>query len=529
MVIGILLVSCVILMCVLAEKFSDKFGMPALILFMFVGMLFGSDGIMKIPFDNFKLAENVCSVALIFIMFYGGFNTKWVAAKEVAPQSVVLSTLGVVATAGITTVLCRAFLGFTFAESFLVGAVLSSTDAASVFAILRKYNLNLKGGTASILEVESGSNDPFAYMLTIVAMNMILAGKAENIALTIFLQIVLGIVIGVVLSKLSAMILTKTRLISDGLDTIFIIAMVLVCYGATSFAGGNAYLAVYLFGILAGNSRIKNKQTLIPFFDGVTSLAQILIFFLIGLLTFPHQMPAIIPTALAIVVFLTVIARPIAVFLLMIPFKCSVNQKILVSWAGLRGASSSVFAIMAVAGGISMKQDLFHIVFLVSLFSVAIQGTLLPAVAKKLDMIDDNADVRKTFNDYQEETSLHLMEMQVPAGHEWANQKIKDINMPTGALALMIKRGSETVVTKGDTLIQENDTVILSVPPYTETNMALLQERRLGKKDPWCNKSISELKLADNELIVMIIRGGENIIPNGTTVMKANDVVVTYR
>lgn len=529
MAIGILLVSCVILMCVLAEKFSDKFGMPALILFMFVGMLFGSDGIMKIDFDNFVLAENACSVALIFIMFYGGFNTKWVAAKEVAVQSIVLSTLGVVATAGITTVLCWAFLGFSLAESFLVGAVLSSTDAASVFAILRKYKLNLKNGTASILEVESGSNDPIAYMLTIVAMNMILAGKAENIVLTIFLQIVVGIIVGVLLSRLSVMIMTKTRLISEGLDTIFIIAMVLVCYGVSSFLGGNAYLAVYLFGIIAGNSRIKNKQTLIPFFDGVTSLAQILIFFLIGLLTFPHQMPEIIPTALAIVVFLTLIARPIAVFLLMIPFKCSINQKLLISWAGLRGASSSVFAIMAVAGGISMKQDLFHIVFMVSLFSVAIQGTLLPMVAKKLDMIDDNADVRKTFNDYQEETSLHLMEMQIPAGHEWVNQKIKDVSMPTGSLALMIKRGSETVVTKGDTLILENDTVILSVPPYTPSDVDMLQEKRLGRKDPWCNKTISELKLAENELIVMIIRGGETIIPNGTTVMKANDLVVTYK
>ena len=250
MAIGILLVSCVILMCVLAEKFSDKFGMPALILFMFVGMLFGSDGVMKIPFDNFGLAESVCSVALIFIMFYGGFNTKWVAAKEVAAQSIALSTLGVVGTAGITTALCYVFLGFDLAESFLVGAVLSSTDAASVFAILRKYKLNLKNGTASILEVESGSNDPIAYMLTIIAMGMVLAGRAEKIALTIFLQIAVGIIVGVLLSRLSVMVMTKTRLISEGLETIFVIAMVLVCYGTASFLGGNAYLAVYLFRFL---------------------------------------------------------------------------------------------------------------------------------------------------------------------------------------------------------------------------------------------------------------------------------------
>ena len=176
-----------------------------------------------------------------------------------------------------------------------------------------------------------------------------------------------------------------------------------------------------------------------------------------------------------------------------------------------------------------MKQDLFHIVFMVSLFSVAIQGTLLPMIAKRLDMIDDNLDVYKTFNDYQEETSLHLMEMQVPKGHQWVNQKVKDVSMPTGSLALMIKRGNETVVTKGDTLILEEDTVILSVPPYTPNDMDMLQEKRISRKDPWCNKSISELKLAENELIVMIIREGETIIPNGTTVMKANDLVVTYK
>ena len=160
--------------------------------------------------------------------------------------------------------------------------------------------------------------------------------------------------------------------------------------------GGNSYLSIYLFGIILGNSRIQNKQNLIPFFDGVTSLAQISIFFLIGLLSFPHLMPAIIPDAVAIVVFLTIIARPVAVFGLLLPFKCSVKQCLLVSWAGLRGASSVVFAIMAVANGISMKQDLYHIVFMVSLFSVSIQGTLLPAVARRLGMVDEKSDVRKT-------------------------------------------------------------------------------------------------------------------------------------
>lgn len=529
MIVYIIIMACVILLCVLAEKFSDKFGMPALILFMFIGMLFGSDGILKIPFDNFELAQNICAIALIFIMFYGGFNTKWSVAKTVATKAIVLSTVGVVLTAGITAVLCRWVLKISLVESILIGAVLSSTDAASVFAILRKKKLNLKDGVASILEVESGSNDPVAYLLTIIAVNMMNAGENGNIVIIILQQIFFGVVIGVILALLTVAILTKTGLISQGLDTIFIIAMVLICYGITGVIGGNAYLSIYLFGIMIGNSKIPNKPTLIPFFDGVTSLAQISIFFIIGLLTFPHLMPRIIPTAIAIVLFLTLMARPIAVFALMMPLKCSVRQCLLISWAGLRGASSCVFAIMAVAYGICMKQDLFHIVFMVTLFSVAIQGTLLPAVARKLNMVDENADVRKTFNDYQEEMAFQLMKMHIPAGHPWENKKISQVNMPTDSLAIMIKRGNETIIAKGDTDIRAGDDVILSVEPYVPSEEEKLQERHITKKDGWLNKTIGELNIPKDTLIAMIVREGETIIPNGKTVVKENDIVVMYK
>lgn len=529
MAICVLAIAIIILLCILAEKFSDKFGLPALILFMFIGMLFGCDGIFKISFDDFSLAETACSIALVFIMFYGGFNTKWSAAKPVAGKAIALSTVGVVMTAGITTVLCNLLLGLSWMESFLIGAVLSSTDAASVFSILRKKKLNLKDGIASILEVESGSNDPISYMLTIIAIS--LTGRAESgsIAVLIVLQIVIGIAVGVAIALLTVRILTKTKIVSDGLDTIFMIAMVLICFGLSTVLNGNAYLSLYLSGIIIGNSRISNKQTLIPFFDGVTSLAQILVFFLIGLLSYPHQMPAIIPTALAVVAILTFVARPIAVFLLMLPCRCGFKQCMLISWAGLRGASSSVFAIMAVAAGITMKQDLFHIVFTVTLFSVAFQGGLLPFVANKLKMVDDEADVRKTFNDYQEETALQLMRMYISEGHNWANKKLKDVSMPHGSLAIMIKRGEETIITKGDTEILPEDTVILSVPPYIPSEDEQLEEIVVGQNHKWCNKTIGELNLKNDELIALILRNDETIIPNGKTKIHEGDMVVVYR
>lgn len=529
MTTSIILIALIILLCILADKFSGKFGMPALILFMFIGMAFGSDGILKIPFDDYKMAENICSIALLFIMFYGGFNTKWKLAKPVAVKAGLLATLGVCITAGVTAVLCHIFLKFSISESFLIGAVVSSTDAASVFSILRQKKLNLRDGTASLLEMESGSNDPVSYMLTVIGIGLLGSGDGNNLFFAIFSQLTFGIVIGILFALGSVRLLTKTNIIADGLDTIFMIAAVMLCYGLSNYIGGNAYLSVYLMGIIVGNSPIKNKNVLIPFFDGVTGLSQICLFFLLGLLAFPHRLPTIIIPALAIVVFLTIIARPLAVFILLIPFKCSFRQCLLVAWAGLRGAASIVFATMVIAGDTPLQSDLFHIVFMVALFSVTIQGTLLPYVARKLDMVDDTMDVRKTFNDYQEESAITLMRMYIPQGHNWENKLVKQVSIPTGSLALMIKRKNETIIPKGDTQIHAGDSVILSVPAYEPAEHEKLEEIRIDKEHSWCNRSIEELHLSPNELIALIIRGDENLIPDGKTIILENDIVVSFR
>ena len=211
------------------------------------------------------------------------------------------------------------------------------------------------------------------------------------------------------------------------------------------------------------------------------------------------------------------------------PFKCSVSQCLLVSWAGLRGAASSVFAIMVVAGGASLSHDLFHIVFMVSLFSVAIQGTFLPAFAGKLHMVDETADVRKTFNDYQDESAITLMRMHIPKGHSWENKCIREVNMPTGSLAIMIKRNQETIITKGDTQVLAGDNIILSVPAYEPTDNDQLLEIQIDKTHPWCGKAIADLNIPEDELLAMIIRDGQNLIPDGKTVIRENDIVVTYK
>ncbi len=534
MTIGIIIVAAVIFFCILADKFSGKFGMPTLLLFMCIGMLFGSDGIVKIPFDNFTIAQEMCSVALIFIMFYGGFNTKWELARGVAVKAVLLSTVGVAVTALVTAALCYLFLGFTWIESFLAGAVLSSTDAASVFAILRQKKLNLRDHTASLLEMESGSNDPMSYMLTVMGIGFLTASEsgtpinAGSMVFDIFMQLAGGVAVGILFAMLTRFILMKTHLVSDGMYSVFMIAMVLLCFGIAGIMKGNQFLSVYLMGIIVGNSRIQHKNVMIPFFDGLTSLAQILIFFLLGLLSFPHKLPSIFLPAFAIVVFLTLFARPVAVFALLLPFRCSIRQCLVVSWAGLRGAASIVFAIMVVAMGGTISYDLFHIVFMVSLFSVAIQGTLLPWVSRKLSMVDETGDVRKTFNDYQETSAITMMQMKIPHGHNWENKTMKEISVPTGSLALMIKRGKETIIPRGDTLILAEDTVIFSVPSYEAAENEKLEEIQIDKNHPWCGKCISQLELTDL-LIALIIRGTENVIPDGKTTILAGDVVVLYR
>ena len=529
MAIMLLLCCAVILSCIIANRFSNKFGMPALLCFMALGMIFGSDGLFKISFHNYLITEQLCTIALIFIMFYGGFGTKWQTARPVAVKSVLLSTLGVVVTALLTCLFCYQILHFSFSESFLIGAVLSSTDAASVFSILRSKNLNLKHSNAPLLEIESGSNDPMAYMLTMIALTMFTDEKGIPVPIMMLSQIGFGIAIGVASAYFGIWALKKGELISQGMDTVFVIALVLLSYALPTLIGGNGYLSVYLTGILLGNSSINNKITLVHFFDGITGLAQILIFFLLGLLSFPHLLPKLFLPTLLIALFLTLIARPAAVFLILLPFRSSLRQCLLVSWSGLRGAASIVFAIMVIAGGTQLEHDLFHIVFFISLLSVAIQGSLLPMAAKKLDMVDYSSDIRKTFNDYQDDSDLTLMRMYIPKGHNWENKKIEEVTFPTGSLALMVKREHDTLIPRGNTTILAGDTMILSVPAYRSENDGKLKEILITQDHNWCNCSIAELNLPENILIALIKRDDENIIPQGSTVIQVRDRVVIYK
>lgn len=457
----------VLIICITSTKVLYKFGVPMLLIFIVLGMLFGSDGLVGIYFDNYELTSTLSSLGLVFIMFYGGFGTNWKMAKPVALPSVLMSSLGVIMTAGLTGLFCHLVIKTTLLEGILIGAIVASTDAASVFAVLRAQKLNLKGSLASLLEVESGSNDPIAYMMTLIVLTMMKSSgdlSISTVSPIIIKQIVFGLIVGFLLAKSTVYILKYSNFEVDGFYTIFVTAVAILSYSLSEFLGGNGYLSVYIAGIIIGNSKVPKKKSMFHFFDGVSWIMQIALFFILGLLSFPSRLPYVTSTAVSISLFMILIARPLATFIILSPFKFTAKEKIFISWVGLRGAASVVFAIFAVTYGVSIENDIFHIIFFIALFSVAIQGTLIPKVASVLDLVDneDESLVLKTFTDYTGEINTDLLEVSITRDNQWVDKTIMDSNIPEDILIVMIKRDNKILVPKGSTVIRDGDTLVLS-------------------------------------------------------------------
>ncbi|WP_028044442.1 potassium/proton antiporter [Candidatus Stoquefichus massiliensis] len=458
----IIVISCVLLLAMVFSKIAYRFGIPSLILFLGMGMLFGSDGIVKIHFDDFVIAEQICSFALLMIIFYGGFETNWNKAKPVVIKSVIMSTVGTFITAGLTGLFCFYILKMSFWEAMLIGSVLSSTDAASVFSILKSNNLNFKFGLASLLEMESGSNDPMSYMLSVICIQILTMQSSTSIPLLLIKQVVFGVGIGILSAYLCIIILKRFELHATGLYPIFMLGMVLFSFEISLALGGNGYICAYLFGIIIGNQSFPHKKSIRLFFDGIGWLMQILLFFTLGLLSFPSQFVYNFIPGLFIAMFITFIARPIATALLFTPFHMPFQHQLLVNWVGFRGAASIAFSIMAVSKIPALENDLFHIVFLVSIFTVTLQGTLLPLVARKLNLVEEEESVWKTFTDYEEGHLSQLYEMIITSGHDWENKKIMEANIDKNLLIVGVKRGNQMLMPKGDLCLETNDTIIFS-------------------------------------------------------------------
>ncbi|MBQ6822615.1 MAG: cation:proton antiporter, partial [Bacteroidales bacterium] len=363
------------------------------------------------------------------------------------------------------------------------------------------------------------------YMLTAVMLS-ILGGSASgwHIAWDIFAQLFFGTALGLGIGRLAALGFRNIRFQTQGFDSLYIFAVAIAAYAIPSILGGNGYLSAYLVGIILGNEEFKNKKTLVSFFDGLTGLMQVLIFFLLGLLARPAMMHKAILPALAVFVFLLLVARPAAVFSILTPFKkYPFRQQALISFVGLRGAASIVFAIMAIVTATDLNKDIFNIVFVLVLMSIALQGSLIPWVAKKLDMLDKGSDVMKTFNDYSEEEDVTFSRINLREDSSWTGKTIGELSLPRTMLVVLVLRDGERIQPKGDTLLKAGDSVITLTHAFNGSEASLYEKtvkvgsRRVGRP-------MSEHPGAG--LVVMIRRGDKSLIPSGDTILQAGDRLV---
>ena len=544
----------IIALCLFINRLTDKFKVPSLLLFIGIGMVAGV--LLRPVFGNvtdYDMGNVICSICLVLVIFYGGFGTNFKEARPVAGRALLLSFAGTAFTAGLVGVavwLIFRLLPFVpsigWVESMLVGSVISSTDAASVFNILRSRRLNLKYHTSSLLEMESGSNDPTSYMLTVVFTAVLAAQyglegaaamNAGEIVGMLAAQVGFGALFGAAFGFLAVYILKKIPFNMGQGGTVFVLAIALLTYAVPSVLpglwAGNGYLAVYICGIMLGNARIPQKRDCVRFFDALTGVAQMMIFFLLGFLATPEWLirPEVLIPALLIFAAMTFLARPAVVAGLLGPFRAPLGQLGVVSWAGLRGVASIVFAIYAISvlGDGALPYDLFSIVFCIVIISISLQGSLLPAVSRKFHMLGDSEDVLRTFTDYQDETSVSFVKVVVGETHPWAGKHLRECVMPREFLVVLILRGEEVVVPSGKTIVHPGDLLVTAAPEFENRDDFGMFEEYLGEDHPWVGKTVRETELPHGTLIAMIKRGGGTVIPYGATELKAGDTLVCIK
>ncbi|MGM9815530.1 MAG: potassium/proton antiporter [Lepagella sp.] len=470
---NILLVGSVLLfVSIVVGKTGYRFGVPALLLFLVVGMLFGSDGL-GIQFHNAKEAQFIGMVALSIILFSGGMDTKYADIKPILTPGLILSTIGVLLTALFTGLFIYWLSGMSWTNihfpitiSILLAATMSSTDSASVFAILRSQKMNLKHNLRPMLELESGSNDPMAYMLTIVMIQLSMTAETGwgNILGSFAIQFIVGAGAGYLLGKLAILMLNRLNLDNSALYPILLLAIVFFTFSVTDLLQGNGYLAVYIAGMIVGNSKIMYRKEIYTFMDGLTWLFQIIMFLCLGLLVNPHEMLEVAAVALLIGVFMIVIGRPLSVMLCLLPFGRRINfrSRMFVSWVGLRGAVPIIFATYPVVSNVPGADVIFNIVFFITIVSLVVQGTTVSRVARLLGLSSPIEETGNTFGvELPEEIDSDLREMTISAELLATKSTLKDLNLPQGTLVMIVKRGEEYLVPNGSLRLQLGDRLLL--------------------------------------------------------------------
>jgi cell volume regulation protein A len=455
-------------------KAGARFGIPVLLLFLGVGMLFGTDGL-GFEFHNYHVAQAIGTVALCIILFSGGLDTKYLDIKPVAGQGIILATLGVLLMAFFTgifiyylTLYFFPSISLTLLESFLLASVMSSTDSASVFSILRGKGVRLRKKLRPLLELESGSNDPMAYLLTIVFIQLIgTSGEPDygKAVVDFILQFTIGGLAGFFLGRIGVWFINRINLANDSLYPILIFTCGIFIFSATYFIKGNGYLAVYIGGLVIGNSRIVHRRSSIRFFDGLAWISQMIMFLALGLLINPKDLWPVALVSMIIGVFMIIGARPLTVFVSLLPFyRMNFREKLFISWVGLRGAVPIIFAILPLAAGLEHAHLLFNIVFFITLLSLLVQGTSLTQFARWLNLAKTGED-KSAFQDFDVEfsedikstmTEIALNKVILSKGN-----RLMDISLPDQTLAVMVKRGSRYFIPKGNTELHPGDKLLV--------------------------------------------------------------------
>lgn len=470
--IGLLVGSLLIFGSILISKTGYRFGIPTLLMFLLAGMLFGCDGL-GIQFHNAEQAQYIGTIALCIILFSGGMDTHLKDIRPVMLPGVMLSTVGVLATTALTGLFIYLIsgwqhteIGFSLLGSLLLAATMSSTDSASVFNTLRTQRINLRHNLRPMLELESGSNDPMAYLLTIVLIQCIQSGgfSIGTVIGSFALQFVVGALGGLLLGKAVVWVVNRISLKNEELYPVMMISFAFIIYCSTFLLKGNGYLAVYIAGLVIGNSRLYQKKETVSFLNGVTWLLQVIMFLMLGLLVNPHEMLGVTLTAILVSLFMMFVARPASVWLSLLPFgkKISTRSKVFVSWVGLRGAAPILFATYPIVANVPGAEQIFNIVFFVTLISLLVQGMTLSRVAHRLDLCDPVPEEQDFFGiEFPDSMDSSLHEMRCTPQMLAHGDHIRDIPFPKGVLVMLVKRDDRFLVPNGDLQLKPDDILLM--------------------------------------------------------------------
>lgn len=469
---NILLIGAILIFCaIMISKTGYRFGIPTLLLFLLVGMGFGTDGL-GLEFDSAADAQFIGMIALSIILFTGGMDTKLRDIKPVMAQGMILSTVGVL----LTTLLTGGFIFWLSGYSdmniampgltcLLLAATMSSTDSASVFNLLRSQKMNLKENLKPMLELESGSNDPMAYMLTIALIQVIASGSGFNMGLLakdLLVQFFVGGVTGYAFGRFAVWLINKVNLSNSSLYPILLLSLVFITFTITDMLHGNGYLAVYILGVVVGNARLVFRKEINTFMNGLTWFGQIVMFLSLGLLVNPHEMLEVSISAMLIGLFMIFVARPLTVGLCLLPFRqMTFKAKCFVSWVGLRGAVPIIFATYPVVSEIPGSQIIFNIVFFITLLSLIFQGMTIAPVAKWLNL---DLPQEKEGNDFgveiPEEIDSQLTDVTLTAEMLEDGNRLMDMNIAKGTLVMLVKRGTEFMIPNGRMELKVGDKLL---------------------------------------------------------------------